>query len=107
MLIAVVFMVAGLAPAAHAERDYPWCVFGGELGRSRRMHVFDARTMPGFVIRPVEHLLRHKPAREIPAAAGSAAPNAPNGAIRRPTTSLRWRQAAFVKSHDRSPHAAP
>ncbi|MET4068892.1 hypothetical protein ABID58_003690 [Bradyrhizobium sp. S3.2.6] len=28
----VVFMVAGLAPAAHAERDYPWCVFGGELG---------------------------------------------------------------------------
>jgi hypothetical protein len=28
----VVFMVAGLAPAAHAERDYPWCVFGGGLG---------------------------------------------------------------------------
>ena len=30
----VVVMVAGLAPAAHAERDYPWCVFGGELGAS-------------------------------------------------------------------------
>lgn len=32
--VLVVFMVAGLAPAAHAERDYPWCVFGGELGAS-------------------------------------------------------------------------
>ena len=30
--VLVVFMVAGLARAAHAERDYPWCVFGGELG---------------------------------------------------------------------------
>lgn len=30
--VLVVFMVAGLAPAAHAERDYPWCVFGGHLG---------------------------------------------------------------------------
>jgi hypothetical protein len=28
-----VFMVIGFSPAAHAERDYPWCVFGGELGR--------------------------------------------------------------------------
>ncbi|WP_354135591.1 DUF3551 domain-containing protein [Bradyrhizobium sp. LB11.1] len=28
----VVVMVAGLAPAAHAERDYPWCVVGGDLG---------------------------------------------------------------------------
>ncbi|WP_315986373.1 DUF3551 domain-containing protein [Bradyrhizobium sp. Bra78] len=32
--VLVAFMVAGLAPAAHAERDYPWCVFGGELGAS-------------------------------------------------------------------------
>jgi hypothetical protein len=30
-LLAVV-MVVGLAPAAHADRDYPWCVFGGHLG---------------------------------------------------------------------------
>jgi len=30
----VVVMVAGLAPAAHAERDYPWCVYGGQLGAS-------------------------------------------------------------------------
>jgi hypothetical protein len=28
----VVVMVAGLSSAAHAEHDYPWCVFGGELG---------------------------------------------------------------------------
>ncbi|SFO28673.1 Protein of unknown function [Bradyrhizobium sp. Ghvi] len=26
-------MIIGFSPAAHAERDYPWCVFGGELGR--------------------------------------------------------------------------
>jgi hypothetical protein len=29
----VVFIVAGLSPAAHAERDYP-CVVGGGLGAS-------------------------------------------------------------------------
>lgn len=32
IVVLVVFVVAGLAPAAHAERDYPWCVFGGHLG---------------------------------------------------------------------------
>jgi Protein of unknown function (DUF3551) len=30
----VILMVAGLAPAAHAEADYPWCVFGEQLGAS-------------------------------------------------------------------------
>jgi len=30
--VLVVFMVAGLSSAAHPERDYPWCVFGEELG---------------------------------------------------------------------------
>lgn len=30
----VVFMIAELAPAAHAERNYPWCVFGEGLGAS-------------------------------------------------------------------------
>jgi len=32
LALLVVVMVVGLAPAAHAERDYPWCVFGGGLG---------------------------------------------------------------------------
>lgn len=32
--IVIVVMVAGFSPAAHAERDYPWCVFGGGLGAS-------------------------------------------------------------------------
>nr|WP_164934109.1 DUF3551 domain-containing protein [Bradyrhizobium guangzhouense] len=32
--ILVVVMVAGLSSAARAERDYPWCVMGGELGYS-------------------------------------------------------------------------
>jgi hypothetical protein len=30
----VVFMLVGLSSAANAERDYPWCVFGGQLGYS-------------------------------------------------------------------------
>jgi hypothetical protein len=30
----VVVMVSGLAGTAHADRDYPWCVFGGQLGAS-------------------------------------------------------------------------
>ena len=32
--ILVVVMVAGLSTAARADRDYPWCVMGGELGYS-------------------------------------------------------------------------
>jgi hypothetical protein len=32
--ILVVVMVAGLSSAARADRDYPWCVFGGQLGYS-------------------------------------------------------------------------
>ncbi len=31
LALLVVVMVAGLAPAAHAERDYPWCLYGGEF----------------------------------------------------------------------------
>ncbi|MDA9526749.1 hypothetical protein XI06_41960 [Bradyrhizobium sp. CCBAU 11434] len=32
--ILVVVMVVGLSSAARADRDYPWCVMGGELGYS-------------------------------------------------------------------------
>ena len=81
IIVLVVVMVAGLSSAAQAERDYPWCVFGGGLRRSRRVHVFDARTVPGLVIRALEHLLRCESAREIPAAGSGSAPDARNGAI--------------------------
>ncbi|MVT77018.1 DUF3551 domain-containing protein [Bradyrhizobium cajani] len=30
----VVFMLAGLSTDAKAGRDYPWCLFGGQLGYS-------------------------------------------------------------------------
>jgi hypothetical protein len=32
LALLVTFMLAGLSSAAKADRDYPWCVFGGNVG---------------------------------------------------------------------------
>ena len=67
----VVVMVAGLSPAAHAERNYPWCVVGGNLGAPGEC-IRNAATVFGFGIRALEHHLRCEPAREVQTAWSAA-----------------------------------